>query len=87
MLQRLDELDQECSLLKEEVIEVKNSREVHVEELQDIHICYQQVQQQLSERQVSISTLCTDALTHILAHTHACTHNSGARKVCHYLAR
>lgn len=52
LLSRLDALDEECGNLKEELVQVENSRRKLASELQQVQAQYKQVQKQLSMEQV-----------------------------------
>ena len=54
LLSQLDELDQECSSLREEVTEVRVHRQKLEEELQGLQESHQQLQLQFREKEVSV---------------------------------
>ena len=59
LLSQLDELDQECSSLREEVTEVRVHRQKLEEELQGLQESHQQLQLQFREKEVSVEKTFT----------------------------
>lgn len=54
LLNRLDALDEECTTLKEELVQVESSRERLACDLQQVQTQYSQVQQRLNTEQVGM---------------------------------
>lgn len=54
LLIRLDALDEECTALKEELIQVESNREQLACDLQQVQVHYEEVQQQLNTERVGI---------------------------------